>query len=58
MTRCLFCRRRVWPWQRIGWVIGRGQWHPDCLFAAVTGEAARRPLTGTDIQRILDEAQQ
>jgi hypothetical protein len=32
MTRCAFCRRRIWPWPwaRIGWLTGYATWHPRC----------------------------
>jgi hypothetical protein len=61
MKRCVFCGRRLWPlpWARIGWVIqedGRWTpWHPACFRAATGGVTW---LTLTEIQRILDEAQQ
>lgn len=57
MTRCVFCGRRLWPWQRIGWfatLVGRRAWHPACLRLATSGVEW---LTIAEIQRLLDEAQ-
>ncbi|MGV0985032.1 MAG: hypothetical protein ACOYB2_10785 [Limnohabitans sp.] len=34
MTRCVYCRRWIWPWSRIGFLTmadGKGKfWHPKC----------------------------
>jgi len=30
MTRCLFCGRIVWFWQRQGWLVGVARWHSKC----------------------------
>jgi hypothetical protein len=56
VKRCVFCRKRIWPWQRQGWIVDRATWHPWC---ELEWRAARdRPLTLGDIQAVLDEAQQ
>lgn len=37
MPRCVHCGRRIWPWQRVGWLVvevsARGEtvhWHAKC----------------------------
>ena len=54
MTRCVFCKKYIWFWQHRGWLTDYGAWHPRCW------RERGYPvwLTVTDIQRILDEAQQ
>jgi hypothetical protein len=29
-STCIYCHRRLWPWQRRGWRIGLGRWHGRC----------------------------
>jgi hypothetical protein len=64
MTRCAFCRRRVWPWPwvHIGWYIAldgrRYSWHPRCFRAWLRGDPDWDGiLSHGQLQRILDEVQ-
>jgi hypothetical protein len=40
MTRCIYCEKRILPWQNIGWRIGLGSWHPRCRQPTVVGFAS------------------
>ena len=48
MTRCHYCHRYVWPWQRQGWRIGDWRmdtvrWHGRCYRDYEQFPAARQP---------------
>jgi hypothetical protein len=33
LPRCCYCKRIIWPWQRIGWLVGDRRttyWHGGC----------------------------
>ena len=41
VTRCTLCTRRIWPWQRRGFLTGRFTtlyWHARC-YAALVAES-------------------
>lgn len=42
IPRCCYCTRRLWPWQRQGWLVGLSRtwrWHGRCRRLALEGAA-------------------
>ena len=39
---CVYCQRRVWPWQRFGWYVltldRTIRWHRDCYMGYRAGD--------------------